>query len=426
LFSNGFRKIYSYHLKKCGGTSLNRWIEQHVDDYRRWDEALYFRDLRDAWGFKPGREKSCAGVFHWSDAIYTHVPLGGLAPEGTFCLVVLRDPISRIVSQVADWRRDAVSTHHSAPDDILMAMRDAAELPLRKFLERHGHGKRSYLFDNYQTRALAARYPERESGPYPRALDILPDALTSLHSDYDLVGIQEQGDLVRAAMSSRLGLPYETHDGDRLNVTNSLETMGSEIDDAADILQELTSADDILYRAATEVFISKHQGHASLYSEKQFERRYAADAVARLRPNFQGGDTVFSVRDPLVASGLHGRDAAGSSGCTVWSGPGSRFVLYMPVPVGADLTLKLWLRGAASTAIMQNIKAEVDDEKADHVVSAASGWAATITVRSVTKRPFIKLAIDVNKTVASPANTDHVDQRKRGIAFGAYGWSFNT
>lgn len=421
MFANGFERIYSYHLKKCGGTSLNRWLSRHVDDYRNWDDERYFNTSRDHGDFLPGRAAAASASFVVSKLVYTHVPLRSLVLPNTFCLVVLRDPIARILSQVADWRRGAGAVEATVPEFVRTAMQDAGKLSLRAFLERYAFGALSDLFDNYQTRALSRHAPVREEGR-AAALDLLPMALKALRNDYHLVGVLEQAELVRLAIASVLGLPFDLGEGERLNVTGASDLLREEAAEAADILAALTTSDGILYAEAVNLFVQRHLDDAIHYSGEVFERKYASRAMARVRPHVTRTGATFSLREPLLASGIHGRDAAGTPDCTVWTGPQTKSVLYVPAPIGTELTVKVWLRGLAYPEILDGLSVDVDDAPAAFRVAHEDGWERVLSIPAISQREYVKVGMEVEETAASVLDPAHIDPRKRGVAIGLYGW----
>lgn len=421
MFGNGFDRIYNYHLKKCGGTSLNNWLCQHVSDAVSWDDEIYFRSSRDENGFIEGRTAAASAAFVASRLIYTHVALRDMAPSNTYCMVVLRDPVARILSQVADWRRSVVPHSVATSESVRSAMQDAGNLSLRDFLERHAFGPLSDLFDNYQTRALARRSPISAEGSV-LAGDLLPLALVALHNDYHFVGILEQARLARLAISSTLGLPFNEDEGERLNVTGASDLLREEAAEASDLLDALTATDKVLYAEAKDLFTQRHLPEAIKYSENVFERTHASRAIGRLHPTLTRHGATFSVRDPLLASGIHGRDAAGTPGCTVWTGPQTRSVFYVPTPVGTSLTLKIWLRGVAYPEVLDGLSISVDNERAVFTIDQEDGWASVLSVPTITRREFAKVEIELVETMESVSDPNHVDPRKRGLAIGLYGW----
>ena len=101
LFANGFSRIYHFHLKKCGGTSMNSWLDQHVEDTRGYDVSWEGRrpkgkQLPNCW---------VRSLFFVADVVYDHEPIRMRSIPGTFCFTVLRSPRDRLLSQVSDWRR---------------------------------------------------------------------------------------------------------------------------------------------------------------------------------------------------------------------------------------------------------------------------------------------------------------------------------
>ena len=90
-----YRRIFHYHVMKCGGTTLNRWLDTLTSDERAFREEAW---QRFAVVEKPpdGTGKPSSTVvpslaktlFHWSDVVHHHGPLRMYAPENTFCVTV--------------------------------------------------------------------------------------------------------------------------------------------------------------------------------------------------------------------------------------------------------------------------------------------------------------------------------------------------
>jgi hypothetical protein len=149
-------------------------------------------------------------LFHWAEVIYSHLPLRSYAPPGTFCFTVLRHPIDRIVSQVADWRRLNIDDYPWMPEAVALGMRDLQRLNLRDFLEEHATTTFSMLFDNYLTRALAGARLGPAVTEYRDLRYLALTAQESINADFDLVGISELSEQTRVLISQQLGLPPPT------------------------------------------------------------------------------------------------------------------------------------------------------------------------------------------------------------------------
>jgi hypothetical protein len=418
VFANNFQRIYHFHLKKCGGTSMNAWLEQHIEDVRCYDETWKRRH--------PGAsELSCAwlsSVFFAADAVYDHRPLRTHAPPNTFCFTILRSPRDRLVSQVSDWRRLTPPDYSNEDEEVKQIFGDAAALSLRPFLIKQGRLGPDKMLDNYMVRALAASVVGEAAliADEPRIL--LDPAIECLESKFDVVGLTEREYETRTAIASRLGLATD-REVQKLNVTNSGSKLRAEIEEAGDILEELTRYDALLYRRATELFEQRHVPEARRFDQESFEREYATAALQRLRPSIFDGDVVFSVRQPLIGSGFFGRDAPRTGECRIWTGPSPRSMLYMPVPAGKRIKIKLWVHAYASDRQRCALALRADGRTIRHEFQTVDGYRDLITAEVETTRDFVALTIDVLGTLDSAeAGSGDFDERRRGLSFDRYGW----
>ncbi|SFP04073.1 hypothetical protein SAMN03159463_03504 [Mesorhizobium sp. NFR06] len=421
MFSGGFRKIFHFHLKKCGGTSLNSWLNWHQPDDRVWNEAETLKLLRRVELFNQPMKSAALTAFSTSYAFGTHLPIRVFASDDVFCSTVLRDPRQRILSQIADWRREArLKSHYvGSPEDE--ALSDSVNLPLAAFLGKHCRSGVRFLLDNYMTRALAAGYTTEivenieDTGP------LLPTALSALEQRYHVVGVSSRLSETKAAIASKLGLVHDAGQAVALNVTESSRFLASEVDKDVDhLLERLTVHDKILYDRASELFEMRHSGGAAGYNEAEFEARHAALATKRLRPFARDGFSVVSVRDTILGSGHWGRDAAGTPQCCVWTGPYTRTTLYLPCPAHVDLSIRIWIRGYASARLRSQLRFEVDDVPLAHSLQPAEGWLETATIRARSRRVFLKITMLLNETEADERIGE---DRRRGVAFDSYGWA---
>jgi predicted O-methyltransferase YrrM len=415
MFSNGYRYIYHYHIRKCGGTSLNSWLSWHCPDWRRYQKPLvdYFFDADD---------DTSAEIFfptqYQTPVANTHASLMGRIRPHTFTLTMLRNPTARLISQVADWRRESAMNHVVRPLARL-AFADAARLSLKDILEKHTISALSPMVENHQVRALASDSVKR---PFRAGTssDRLAMALEALEAKFDLVGLTERMAETRSVLCRRLGLVPAVEAGGRRNVINASNITPDEIADAKGILEELTENDWILYRRAVSLFEERHAVEAS-FSEAMFEDGHAIDAVDRLAPMARGSGIAVGVDDALLANGIHGRDGSGTDHQSVWTGPENRSVLYFPAPQDEKLTVKLWIRGYASADMRAQLRFEIDDVPVNHRFCQEPGYADVAEIDITSARPFIKLTIRVDATVPHD-----LDRRLRGVAFDAYGWSVPT
>ena len=429
MFTANYRRIYFNHLKKCGGSTINGWLDSLTFDGRAVDEAAW-RGISVAetpseyTGLPPGMAVRPLGraLFHWNDVVHRHRPLRMCAPANTFCFTVLRKPVQRLVSQVLDWYRLSEVDTRNSPANIRACVEDSRRLSLRDFLLEHGrHGGRLFL-DNYLTRALAAGRVGGAIANVTEPAKLAEIALQSLESDYDLIGLTEELKLSRNALCATVGLP-PARPIPTINAASPGLRPSMDLDEARDVLESLTRVDHVIYDRARQLFDRRHRQAAEAYDTAAFETHHASRLLAEARGHFHAGATRYSVRDPLIGAGFHGRDGTGTPSCAGWSGPETRMTLYIPTPSDMALSLLVWIRGYADRRQRDQIRVRVDGRPADHTFEAAPNHHDLLTVEARSNGDFVRLDIDIDETLCSgELGLDGYDSRLRGISFDSYGW----
>jgi hypothetical protein len=429
MLTGPYRRIFHYHLKKCGGSTFNHWLDTLTFDERAFDQAAWkgfsVIDSKpdDTEGMRdmviPSLAKS---IFHWSDVVHTHGPLRAYVPENTFCLTMLRDPVQRILSQVADLKRLRDADLIRSPEAVKAFAQDSRRLCLRDLLERHGHGGARKYLDNYMTRALAAGRIGNMIDDVVDADRLCEVAMLSLEKDYDLIGLTEHLDLSRNALCSMVGLP-PARKIPTINATRFAGQSESELRGARDILKGLTRVDRLIYDRARQLFDQRHRQVAESYDIASFEANHATTMLTEARGFYCGGATRYSVRAPIIGSGFHGRDGSGMASCAVWTGPETRTTLYIPTPPNMPLRLLVWIRGYVDPGQRDQICVRVNGKTTAHHFGVADDYADVLQVDTHSTRDFVRLEIDIDETLDSgEPDSELYDSRERGFAFDSYGW----
>ncbi|WP_412022436.1 hypothetical protein [Burkholderia cepacia] len=426
------RKVYFYHLKKCGGTSLNDWLDLQVPDSAVWSPdwsggvyqyVMGEREVTDMNDVHDRHRALATSAFYWADIVHSHVPMRQFVPPDTLSFTVLRNPVNRLLSQISDWRRLGPADYASVATPYRECMADAQRMRVKPFLEKHGHRFGRLLLDNYLVRALAASRIGMLATRIERAADLLPVALDALEQDFDIVGLTEHDEETRRIVCTKLGwcpaasIPF-------LNRTDSAVRMQDEVDEAKTLLAELTEYDARLYACAEKLFDAERQMIGN-YDFAVFEASAAADATRRLRAHHVDGHVAFSVHEQVIGCGFHGRDAAGTPHCAIWTGPDTVSRLYMPVPVGAELTVYLWVRGYADERQREQLKIRIDGQMIAHRFEHRDGYRDRIAVDISSTREFacVEIVLDATMTSGEPGLPGY-DSRLRGVCFDRYSWSF--
>jgi hypothetical protein len=120
-------RVFFLHIPKTAGTTLNRFLRNQFD--RRRGSRRYSLRSPEDWS-----------TVHDFDYIHAHVPYGmmcemlGVAP---LCITMLRDPIERSLSQVAERQRGRSNKAKLRGDDLSLKARDEklANLSVAEILE---------------------------------------------------------------------------------------------------------------------------------------------------------------------------------------------------------------------------------------------------------------------------------------------------
>ncbi|MFN4128106.1 class I SAM-dependent methyltransferase [Pannonibacter indicus] len=405
-------------MKKCGGTFLNNWLSLHAPDSSVWQEDNFETGvLMRRREFIDNKKGIKSDFFEKNRVLYSHFPLLGLMPEHSFCFTVVRDPISRVVSQFADWRREAKVTHTGIPKVLSDAVRDAANMDLRSYLLRHRHGELKFLFDNYQVRALSSLWNNQKWNVDFQS-DLVEVADQNIKQNLSFVGINEHMDETISVICSRLGLIPPAKGSLRLNEAGKIYVQNAEIEDALDILSELTTGDDILYQRCKDLFLSLGSDER-YFSVEDFQRFHSSHALKRLSPvpATEGNGFTFSVKDCIFASGIHGRDGSLTDQCAVWTGPQNISNLLIPIPKNKNIIVRLFVRGYASLEARRGLTISANGIPVQFSAMAWPGYAECLYFNYTSNIDSVNVKLQVPETSVADG-----DIRRRGISFDSYGW----
>jgi hypothetical protein len=201
-------------------------------------------------------------------------------------------------------------------------------------------------------------------------------------------------------------------------------------------------ADDFsLYETAVRRFNDAAKSLAeSPYDEQAFEDRHLMTRLAQLAPRFRGKERVFSLNDQIIGSGFLGRENRDTDNVFAWTGPGTRSVLYLPVPVAESLELFLDVSGSMTPAVRESLRIRIDGRDSpfrrepaancmERIIAPfrrepAANCMERIIVPFTTSRPFAKVELLVDRTYTYHEIGHHsTDARRLGIALKAYGYS---
>lgn len=453
-----YRTIVHLHLHKTGGTSLNRWLDTLVPAVRarpaerRLDiesgdplAASLIGDRARQWAStrmhlqaacppaacphtcpppQPMRqfvlfsERGRDARAYW-DVIHDHCPAVVKPDPSAYHVVVLRDPLDRFLSFVRDWRRLTESDLSVLPPAALALRRAALDSGADGVVRCAVETGLLASFMQCTSLAAAAIYglPDdvlADCGPDPFAL-----ATRALDSLFQLVGVAERLDDVARCIARDVGVcPLDSLGRSNQGVADpDRDTLSA---GSRAILEDAFAIDRELHRRAAAMLQARLEPG---YCEAEFEARHLERRLERLTPRFTAGRREFSLNDAIVGCGFHGREAADTDQVTVWTGPGTRTVLYLPVPADERLLVSLDIGGVIQPAVGASLHIRVDGRIRDFQRLACSGGIERIVVPVRTNRPFCKLELLVDRTLTpAEAGWGGIDGRRLGIALRGYGY----
>jgi hypothetical protein len=450
-----YSKIIHFHMPKTGGTSLNNWLDTLVPACKarpanRGDvflsslevaDALVSDILADKEHFHPAMRSD----FDWDVAhtpqeharhfiahseygrdarafwnvLHDHSPAFVDADNSAYRFVVLREPASRFVSFIRDWRRLSEEDLALLPSEAQVIRRSAMACNADTFIRRHADSRIMRGMTQTSILMKAALYGlpvDYLANCDPAPLVLATKALDSL---FDLVGVVDRiDDVVRCIARDVGACPVESLGHYNKGAVDPKRDLLSA--ESLAILQDVCADDFNLYAKAQGMLESKL---SPSYEQSDFELQHLDWRLQQLAPRFESGRRVFSLNDQIIGCGVHGRDAGDTEGVTVWTGPSPRTVLYVPVPPRERLDLYVDVGGYIHPSVGESLRIRVDGLDHSFRRTAARDVLERIVVPVHTKQPFCKVELIVDRTY-TPAEAGHGggDSRRLGIALKGYGY----
>ena len=427
-----YTKIIHLHLRKTAGTSINRWLDllapaERVCPVTFQDrffvrhagvnmEKLSIPDVESsALHAEFGRESRAS----W-DVIHGHSAGLMTRHPSAYRFVILREPTSRLLSFLRDWRRLGAAEIVAQLEGERREMQlHALHCDASEFVTAHAATptfRRMSQADHLRRDALNA-LPETAAG-LPGATD-LEIARLALDELFDYVGVFEDLPPAVRCIARDVGAapPAEVSQAN----AGRRDPARDELSPAAlALLREVWADDYALHEHAGRLA----RGFAEPgYDEAAFEHGPLMTRLAQLTPWYTGWGRGFSLDDQLVGSGFHGREAPRTPGVHAWTGPGPRSVLYVPVPPDERLDLFLDVAGHLDPRVRDSLRVRVDGREASLVRRPAAGVVERVWIRAATSRPSAKLEILVDRSYSpDELGTGPGDHRRIGIALRGYGY----
>lgn len=423
-------KIYHHHIPKCGGTSLNLWIDTqfhhsrcrppdfmkklalntNLSDYSQKHAAEieeYERKRLAMLGMRRLTDKQRislrAALFCWEnyDSLHGHTSLLAGRRPNTFVFTVLREPTSRAWSLYRDLARlkpEDYAHIRPGPRAIRDAIRRLSFDEVIKSLKYKIHFRA--LVGNLQCRLLTRDFMSARSFFKLSDDDKANAAIQVLDRCMNFVGIQENMKATLRGIVREVGLPTQ-FDLPKRNVTQGKRDGGNDLSqESRQWLLDNNRADAIVYAYAKRSLDSK-LGEISNYSDDDFEADGIQKWLPRLRPATRDGEAIYDMNMPLFGRGFLERDAAGTEDCARWTTGAGTSIVYVPVKPRTRQQICLYIKGWMDWSESDDLKVHVNDRRVEIERKRLDRGGEAVCCEIDTGRaPWIKLT-----TIAPPAKT---------------------
>ncbi len=422
--SDAPQKFYFHHLKKCGGTSINRWIDGQFPVYpdNKREIQLKAYTAHEDEPIRPIRNRLrlkgyAHSIMQARDGLHDHAPLARFVPEGTFRFTMLRDPEARLWSQIKDWKRlSECDFAHNAPP-VKKVIQACIDWPVPKFLAAiHSLPQFALQFtDNHLVRVVAeTRVGHGSIGPVDTE-KLLPIAMEVLQEDFELVGLLEDTAGTQRALAQRMGW-YPPTEVTHRNATQSSSISDAEMEAAKPFIEPLIRHDLRLYELATELFQNAMQAGAS-YDQTCFEETNAVDSLARLTPHPTSDGIVYHGSDRFFGDGFDGRDMRDGCGFLVLRSHRD-CKLYIPVPENQPLEAYLGLSDINTERLNNDVRFLVDGQRVTPRLVDRGPNKVDVFLPVRTSRPFLRVDITFEHIATGKRSSDVFH-----ALCGQYGWA---
>ena len=448
--------ICHLHLPKTAGTTVNFWLETfaHAAKCRPsrlrpdWGaDASHFLLLESLRQRKPqdlplvelpGRDTyETAEMLHerrlhrlaqltyaWLnyDILYEHESLlPGRRPDA-FVFTIMRDPLARCISQIADHKSLEISSLTSLNAEDFFAINTLSTSSFDTFISKCRHTR--YLLTTYADAQCRLLLQDDVSWTEFYELSVherASMAIEVLESRFDFVGIREQFKETTTALASMLGVcpMIQTAYYNR----RPLAAEGLVLSEKARRwLVENNRADAIVYEYALKKFRREYSKHKK-YTLALFEKKHVLSRIAELSPVRFGREFVFDMNMGFVGTGFHQREGSLTCDCVRWSGPETQSHIYMRVPRGKDLRIRIYNKGWMDWSARDSLVIEVDGNVRPYRIENAPRMAEIFVVEARSTKRWLRVTTCIASTVSdADMGIEGADDRKKGFAIWGYSY----
>lgn len=396
-------KLYFLHIQKCAGTSVRAFLESLVHPSAVLGAYLNL-EIPDHSVLGSSTLRLIRG--HMTARLIDAFP----APPAV--VTTLRDPVARLQSHFQfekKWR-------HSY---ALQSLSPIGDIPLERALDIPHI--RSLLF-NFQTRALmacrpgdqwtmpVASHPSGHLAVVPAIpIDEMIDSAIATLDSMLWVGITEFIDDCMPVLAWHVG-SSPTVD---LPVTNTLdESKPVQLPVwAADVVAEMTAADEVVYRHGVEIA----RRAISAYRREDHLRRWAGMLAERAID--LDSEIVLRADEPFGGSSWWPAEYIDGESPLRWSGPADRATIDLPLRVRAGDSIVIRILATIKPEFLVELSMEVNGRHVSTVLDLDGGVTLRGILPAGVEGPWTSITIRCPTVPWRDVHPGSVDPGRRGLAF---------
>jgi hypothetical protein len=417
----GPQRVLHQHLMKCGGTSVNSFLDCQYYANRTHDPRA-IRPLTEACATNwvdGAQSKNRLNRALWTylaksyDCIHGHNPMIWAVGTSHTTVSILRNPVARVISQINDWRRLKDSDLRDPTpgnDEFKRFCRNSDYQTILNAAKKSKLSNNALI--NYQSKALArSLFP-----PGAKELVDLSDKETlrlakKAIDTIDIIGVLEDLHGFYACLCKAMGwCPPRSEPA--LNLATSIPDISAATIATA---QKLNALDVELYEYVLRKTAKNRS--PSEFSTEDFENESAGASVQRLAPIFiHPRRYEFNFNMPIIGNGYFGRDASNRPECAIWTSKHTS--LFFPSVSRCPMWIRLVYRGVSDERVLDSLVVSVD-HKPFSVTAAGllNRETQTIEIPHTTSREFVRLDF------TSEVFCNDADTRMRGVCLDTYGYN---
>lgn len=396
------RKLFFFHIHKCAGTSVRAYLESLVKPTEVLP-AYLIEEIPDLSVLDSPEVRLVRG--------HLRVGLSEMFRDPPAVVTTLRDPVARLLSHFEfekKWR-------HSY---ALQTLAPLGDLPLDRALDIPEVRR---LLDNRQARALmkrrdrggsktsdSSRVPDPIDDVYSLPIDEVVSGAVARLDTMAWIGITEFIDECMPVLAAFVGASPTTD----LPVTNVLDVpkLTRMPVWVADVIAELTAADEIVYRHGVEI------ARRAIAAYRRDEHvRYWSDMLTERAVDLES-EVVLCADEPFGGSSWWPAESIAGGSPLRWSGPADFSTIDLPLRVRAGDSIEFRILATIRAEFLAELAVEVNGRAVPTTLDVDGGVTLRGVLPAGVEGPWTSITIGCPALAWREVHPETVDSGRRGVA----------